>query len=119
MKKVIYRLQFKIEDTSDIQSNRENKIISLLSTLDNIDTEKQINAPVKGTIIDIDGIDFIVDGTKISFLCEEDIVFYTTIVLLKQKNKPVTNKLSHDDMLEYITNHVKYEQLYDKFYGKK
>lgn len=85
MKKVIYRIQFRFESIGDIQKKRDSRIDSLLSSLDNIDTEKPIVAPFKGSVVEVDGADYEVTGNKLQFLVEEDIVFYTTIVSLAPK----------------------------------
>ena len=90
MKKVIYRIQFRFESIGDIQKKRDSRIDSLLSSLDNIDTEKPIVAPFKGSVVEVDGTDYEVTGNKLQFLVEEDIVFYTTIVSLAPKAPKLT-----------------------------
>jgi hypothetical protein len=118
MKKVIYRIQFRFESIGDIQKKRDSRIDSLLSSLDNIDTEKPIVAPFKGSVVEVDGTDYEVTGNKLQFVVEEDIVFYTTIVSLTPHTPPPsvapkTDKVIDSDALKrylYGKELGKYEQ---------
>jgi uncharacterized protein YfdQ (DUF2303 family) len=97
MKKVIYRLQFRFEETNKTEM-RDNKLNSILSSMEDIDTESPIQSPSNGTIIEIDGKDYEVKSKKISFVTEGDVVFYTTIVILASEVK----KKDYDEQLESI-----------------
>jgi hypothetical protein len=97
MKKIIYRIQFRFESIGDVQKKRDSRIDSLLSSLDKIDTEKPIVAPFKGSVVEVDGTDYVVTENKLQFVVEEEIVFYTTIVSLTPKD-PKTVKLSMSDI---------------------
>ena len=97
MKKVIYRLQFRFEETNKTEM-RDNKLNSILSSMEDIDTESPIQSPSNGTIIEIDGKDYEVKSKKISFVSEGDVVFYTTIVILTSEVK----KKDYDEQLESI-----------------
>jgi hypothetical protein len=102
MKKIIYRLQFRFESVGDVQKKRDSRIDSLLSSLDKIDTEKPIVAPFKGSVVEVDGTDYVVTENKLQFVVEEDIVFYTTIVSLTPKDP----KLSDVEKLARVKKYV-------------
>jgi len=102
MKKVIYRLQFRFDDTGSIDKKRDIRLASLFSGLEDIDTENPIIIPSKGTVIEIDSQDYIVMGTKTSFLIEGDTVFYITIVILGVK-EPV-RRFDNDEYLKDMIN---------------
>ena len=86
MKKVIYRLQFRFEETNKSEM-RDNKLNSILSSMEDIDTETPIQSPSNGSIIEIDGEDYEVISRKTAFTTEGDIVFYTTIITLSNSSR--------------------------------
>lgn len=115
MKKVIYRLQFRFDDTGSVDKKRDIRLASLFSDLENIDTEKPIIAPSKGTVVEVDGQDYIVMGSKTSFVTEENIVFYTTIVTLGVK-EPV-RRLDNSEYLKEMLEQYIYEAKKDSWNG--
>lgn len=117
MKKVIYRLQFRFDDTGSVDKKRDIRLVSLFSDLENIDTEKPIIAPSKGTVVEVDGRDYIVMGTKTSFLTEGDIVFYTTIVTLGVK-EPVRRFDNNEYLREMLDQYI-YESKKNPLKDKK
>ena len=98
MKKVIYRLQFRFDETNKSEM-RDSKLNSILSSMEDIDTESPIQAPSNGTIIEVEGKDYEVKSKKISFVTEGDVVFYTTIINLTSED---TGKKDYDTQLEEV-----------------
>lgn len=115
MKKVIYRLQFRFDDTGSVDKKRDIRLASLFSDLENIDTERPIIAPSKGTVVEVDNQDYLVMGTKTSFLTEGDIVFYTTIVTLGVK-EPV-RRTDNNEYLKEILEQYLHESKKDSWNG--
>ena len=87
MKKVIYRIQFRFEDSGNKELDRDDKISSILSSMENIDTVDKISAPSKGSIIEVGGKDFEVTSIKYAFNVEGNNVINTTIVGLTSLEK--------------------------------
>jgi len=116
MKKVIYRLQFRFDETNKTEM-RDNKLNSILSSMEDIDTESPIQAPSNGTIIEIDGKDYEVKSKKISFVTEGDVVFYTTIINLTSEDN---SKKDYDVKLEEVRklmDSYKSNKIYKTRYG--
>lgn len=99
MKNIVYRLKFIIEESQNKSETRDNRLTSILSTLEDIDTKEPISSPQVGSIIEIDSEEFIVSKKNFSFLNEGDIVFYTTLVYLKKSRKEEDPKKSTEDYL--------------------
>lgn len=99
MKKVIYKLKF-VFKSFDTNQDRDDKLNSLLSKMEDIDTENPIISPNNGSIIVIDGEDYEVSSKKYSFVTEGDFVFYITIVELE--NIKAKHKLEKDKNEEYL-----------------
>lgn len=112
MKKVIYRIQFKFEGKNTSET-RNNKLISLLSNIENIDTESPIIPPPTGSIIEIDGEEFEITSRRYSFVTEEDVVYYTTILILGNK-KDLTD--SYGKLKQMVKDHGEiYKYKHSKF----
>jgi hypothetical protein len=119
MKKVVYRLQFRFEESNDKNENRNDKLNAILSSIEDIDSEEQINAPVNGSIIEIDGIDYKVSNKKYTFITEGDLVYYTTVVeLSNEKIKKEKEKSEHDILLEKMRRMIG-DSRYDKWGGSQ
>jgi hypothetical protein len=119
MKKVVYRLQFRFEESNDKNENRNDKLNAILSSIEDIDSEEQINAPVNGSIIEIDGIDYKVSNKKYTFITEGDLVYYTTVVeLSNEKIKKEKEKSEHDILLEKMRRMIG-DSRYDKWCGSQ
>jgi hypothetical protein len=119
MKKVVYRLQFRFEESNDKNENRNDKLNAILSSIEDIDSEEQINAPVNGSIIEIDGIDYKVSNKKYTFITEGDLVYYTTVVeLSNEKIKKEKEKSEHDILLEKMRRMIS-DSRYDKWGGSQ
>jgi hypothetical protein len=119
MKNIIYRLKFIIEESTDKSKTRNDRLTSLLSTLEDIDTEQPISAPHVNSIIEIDSEEFVVSKKNFSFLNEGDSVFYTTIVYLKKKEDPKPKE--DTDYAELIkkflsTKNSTYKDDYDNYF---
>jgi hypothetical protein len=104
MKNIIYRLKFIIEESKDKTETRNDRLTSILSTMEDIDTETPISAPKLGSIIEVDSEEFIITKINYSFLNEEDKVFYTTIVYLGKKQE--TKKQTTEDYYEILKKMV-------------
>ena len=118
MKKVIYRLQFRFDETNKSEM-RDSKLNSILSSMEDIDTESPIQAPSNGTIIEVDGKDYEVKSKKISFVTEGDVVFYTTIINLTSED---TGKKDYDAQLEEVRklmDNYKSRKIYKTKYGNE
>jgi hypothetical protein len=118
MKKVIYRLQFRFDETNKSEM-RDSKLNSILSSMEDIDTESPIQAPSNGTIIEVDGKDYEVKSKKISFVTEGDVVFYTTIINLTSED---TGKKDYDAQLEKVMklmDSYKSRKIYKTKYGNE
>lgn len=102
MKKVIYRIQFRFEDSGNKELDRDDKISSILSSMENIDTVDKISAPSKGSIIEVGGKDFEVTSIKYAFNVEGNNVINTTIVgltsLEKVEDSRKSTKESNDQL---------------------
>lgn len=115
MKKVIYRLQFRFEETNKTEM-RDNKLNSILSSMEDIDTESPIQSPSNGTIIEIDGKDYEVKSKKISFVTEGDVVFYTTIVTLSNSSRMKNTSTDELDRIKKIMeSYGKYQKKISKY----
>ena len=118
MKKVIYRLQFRFDETNKSEM-RDSKLNSILSSMEDIDTESPIQAPSNGTIIEVEGKDYEVKSKKISFVTEGDVVFYTTIINLTSED---TGKKDYDAQLEEVRklmDNYKSRKIYKTKYGNE
>ena len=74
MKNIVYRIQFRIEETGNKSLDRNEKLDSILSSMENIDTNQRITPPNIGSVIEIDGNDYVITGIKYSFYQENDYV---------------------------------------------
>ena len=101
MKKVIYRLQFRFEETNKSEM-RDNKLNSILSSMEDIDTETPIQSPSNGSIIEIDGEDYVVISRKTAFTTEGDIVFYTKIITLSNSSRMKNTSTDELDRIKKI-----------------
>jgi hypothetical protein len=99
MKKVIYRLKFRFEESSEKTDTRNDRLNSILSSMEDIDTENPITPPQKGSIVEVDGEKYEVTSQAYSFLTEGDMVFYTTIVGLVNVDTRERRKQSENDLL--------------------
>jgi hypothetical protein len=99
MKKIVYRLKFRFEEASDKTDTRNDRLNSILSSMEDIDTVNPITPPQKGSIIEVDGEKYEVASQAYSFLTEGDMVFYTTIVGLVNVDTREKIKQSEDDLL--------------------
>ena len=118
MKNIIYRLQFRFENNGTTSEVRDSKLASILSSMEDIDTENQIPCPNTGSIIEIDGLDYEVSSKKFSFLNEGNSVFYTTIISLRSKLTQVVNNEDEGEKLKrYITDYLS-EKGSGKKYGR-
>jgi len=104
MKKVIYRIQFRFEDSGNKELDRDDKISSILSSMENIDTNDKISAPAKGSIIEVGGKDFEVTSIKYAFNVEGNNVINTTIVGLTsvETSKKLKDKEDNDRIYEEL-----------------
>ena len=99
MKKIVYRLKFRFEESNDKSDTRNDRLNSILSSMGDIDTENPINPPQKGSIIEVDGEAYEVTSQVYSFLTEGDMVFYTTIVGLVNVDAREKRKVSENDLI--------------------
>lgn len=102
MKKIIYRLIFKFNDSKDKSVNRDNRISSVLSDDNVIDTETQIKKPEIGSIIVIEDEDYKVSSIKQAYTTDEENVYNTTIVLLDKITKNTTTTKTNVDIKEIL-----------------
>jgi hypothetical protein len=99
MKKIVYRLKFRFEESNDKSDTRNDRLNSILSSMEDIDTENPIKPPQKGSIIEVDGEVYEVTSQTYSFLTEGDMVFYTTIVGLVNVNAREARQKSENDLM--------------------
>jgi hypothetical protein len=99
MKKIVYRLKFRFEESNDKSDTRNDRLNSILSSMEDIDTENPIKPPQKGSIIEVDGEVYEVTSQTYSFLTEGDMVFYTTIVGLVNVSAREARQKSENDLM--------------------
>ena len=105
MKNIVYRLQFRFEESSDKSETRNSRLTSILSSMEDIDTEKPIIYPNTGSIIEIDGEDFEIVSKKFSFIHEGNTVFYTTIISMVNFKKKVDTD-DYDKMKKVLQDYI-------------
>lgn len=110
MKKLVYRLQFSIKESGSKEEVRDDKIDTILSSMDIIDTDRQIYPPLKGSIIEIDNVDYKVIDHKYKFIVEADVVYHTTIVTIQNplRFKPDIPDRKIEDFLKICKENPKY-----------
>jgi len=101
MKKIVYRLKFRFQEGFDKETTRDDRLNSILSSMEDIDTENPIHPPGIGSTIEIDSEKYVVSTISYSFLTENDMVFYTTIVSLANKYAKAKRE-EHDQLMEKI-----------------
>jgi hypothetical protein len=99
MKKIVYRLKFRFEESNDKSDTRNDRLNSILSSMEDIDTENPIKPPQKGSLIEVDGEAYEVTSQSYSFLKEGDMVFYTTIVGLVNVSAREARQKSENDLV--------------------
>lgn len=119
MKKIMYRIQFRFEESGDRNLDRDDKISSILSSMENIDTSEKISVPTKGSIIVVGEEDFEVTSIKYSFNVEDETVINTTIVGLTSVEKKYKKSTSdaNDKIYESLKRLIEDKKgISDKFY---
>lgn len=101
---VKYRLKFKFEKTS-ASEDRQNNLNGILSDLDSIISDDPIRKPLDGEEIIMDGDEYKVVNTKISFERVGDVTYYDFVVLLRSKKieyKTTSTKMDYDDYIKIL-----------------
>ena len=103
MKKVVYRILFRIQSQNDLVIDRNEKLEFTLSSIENIETEEKINLPEIGSILEVDGEDYQITDFKYSFEQTDEIVYYNQIVeIIRAKTKEERekeNRKNQEDIL--------------------
>ena len=113
MKKIVYRLKFRFQESFDKATTRNDRLNSILSSMEDIDTENPIHPPSIGSTIEIDNEKYVVSTISYSFLTENDMVFYTTIVSLVNKYSK-ERKEEKDQLMEKLQQIIDDGQWFDK-----
>lgn len=113
MKKIVYRLKFRFQESFDKATTRNDRLNSILSSMEDIDTENPIHPPSIGSTIEIDNEKYVVSTISYSFLTENDMVFYTTIVSLVNKYSK-ERKEEKDQLMEKLQKIIDDGQWFDK-----
>lgn len=101
MKKIGYRLQFKIRENGSKEEIRDNRIDDILS-IDIIETESPLTVPTKGSTLVVNDEDYITGDISYKYQTEGDMVYYTTIVLIWKKIPELPNRDYREIIEEYL-----------------
>lgn len=83
---VKYRLKFEFI-SNNTESKRDNGINSIISDVENIESNTEIRKPMKGDQIKIGNDMYIVDSIYFSFEKEGEISYYNTNIILQNKRE--------------------------------